>query len=1438
MQRHVNHNIGQGRNPEFKTSTNGMSADELLKRMLIGAGEPAAPFGLVRDERRAPKSANLKLEHDLTRRLSDRAATLNIGMESLVYLAWSLVLGRFCGRDSVTFGAALPPFTKVVPLRIDAATCAAETAVRETYELLTQIRALLPVWGALLPEDPGAAYSLPALFGYGLPEDQVWTGELSAGAWPLAVTTAEQNETLLISAWAQHPAEPATVCAYMRTALERLAAILETVPDAPAASIDVMPSEERRKLLVEWNATDTAYPREKCVHHLIEEQAARTPDAVAVVDDRRTLTYSQLNAQANQLAHHLRSLGVGPEVLVAVCVERSLEMVIGLLAILKAGGAYVPMDPSYPQERLAYMLKDSGPAAWLTLAHLKDMLPGGVHNLPVIVLDTSAPLWAGMPDRNPDLAGLRADHLAYVIYTSGSTGMPKGVMVEHKHLYNYLYWAWHFYTPTTGAAVSSSVSFDATVTSIFTPLLCGGTLQIVPEGSEIDGLSQLLCGNQCARLIKITPAHLDAVGRTVAAQGKQPSAGLLVVGGEALAPSTVRLWQQMQPRVRIVNEYGPTETVVGCVVYEVPADFPLSATTPIGRPIANTQIYILDGCGHPAPIGVEGELYIGGAGVARGYLNRPNMTAERFVADPFSAEPGARMYKTGDLGRWTADGIIEYLGRNDFQVKVRGFRIELGEIEARLAEWEGVSEVNVIAREDSPGDKRLVAYYVAGANIAPEALRAHLLARLPEYMVPAAYVRLDIMPLTHNGKLDRTALPAPDSRAYTRDAYQAPASAVEEKLARIWARVLGLDRISRNANFFDLGGHSLLAIRMLMLLEEEFGASLTLNSLFRAPSIAALSELLQQGGSPSISSPQVVSIQSQGKRPPLFAIIAPTLYRNIAKHLGNTQPVIGLQLFDPTTRPELKYSRLEDVASECVKLIREIQPQGPYSLIGWCVGGVLAFETAQQLAQMGHEISFVGIIDGWAPDYIRRRGAAWLKAVDFATRCKRAYAEIRAGRAMTMRPFVWFRHAPRADASPISSDPELRMIEQLNFEMLLHLWRLQGAYEPKPFHGLVHVFVSQFRPTEWLADPSLGWAPLATEGVETVSLKGDHWSIFVEPSAGQAAATISAGLENHSARSRSKAPSGSATVPPNGQPTPANSLVSIVIPAYNAEKDIARAVRCAISQTYLEIEIIVVDDGSQDGTVHIAREILKSSFKGRWSVLQLGVNRGPSAARNAAVKQAKGEWVQLLDSDDAIAADKIETQMNYARTADPDVSLIYSSWRHVYLEDGNFAPAGPVNTPRYEGKHPLMFCMYYAPLHHGACLIRRSALEQIQGFDETLRSYEDADLLVRLAKKTGRFQFVASNGPAYLWRLYKEQVREGAENTRYKLEDTAMNWVRVVKEAIGKQQIGDVLSCPDDVIVWAQHCTSYARRLFESDARAFKLFLDELRSVDPDFTYP
>lgn len=1457
MQRHVNHTDADSQNSQINTGPSAASPDSLLKRMLGTSNGPAAPFGLFRGERRVPKSAGYELAWQLTTRLRERAAALGISVESLVCLAWSLVLVRLCGQESVTFGAALRPSTRTVPMCIDAANRSAEVAARNTFELVDQIRRFLPSWDALLPKgDPGAAYSLSALFGYGLPEEpgaHAWTEELSAGSWPLAVIVSERAETLLISVWAQDPADPASVCAYMRTALERLLDALETAPGTLAASIDVMPEEERHKLVIEWNATGAAYPRDKCIHHLIEEQAARTPDAVALIDSGRALTYSQLTAQANRLAHHLRRLGVGPEARVAICAERSPELVIGLLGIMKTGGAYVPVDPEHPRERVAYMLKDSAPSAVLTQSHLRDVLPAS-STLPVIAIDGDAPLWANLPESDPECAGLSSNNLAYVIYTSGSTGMPKGAMNAHMGVVNRLLWMQDAFHLTADDAVlqKTPFSFDVSVWEFFWPLLAGARLVMARPGGHKD--PAYLCeaiqrGN--ITTLHFVPSMLQAFLEYEGASSCCRSLKRVICSGEALPVALARRFRERLPDCELHNLYGPTEAAVDVTAWKCGSGTEVTSV-PIGRPIANTRIYILDARGEPVPVGVAGEIFIGGIQVGRGYLNRPDLTAERFVADPFSADAGARMYKTGDLGRWTtgADGVIEYLGRNDFQVKIRGFRIELGEIEARLTEHENVAEAVVLAREDGFGDKHLVAYYVSDVDIALEALRAHLLAKLPEHMVPAAYVRLDHMPLSHNGKLDRKALPAPDSSAHVQGAYEAPAGAIEEKLSRIWENLLGLERISRNANFFDLGGHSLLAIRMLTLIEAELGHSLSLSSLFKAPSIASLSLLLQQGGSPSISSPHVVSIQPEGTKSPLFSVVTPTRYVSIARNLGNDQPMIGLQLFDPAKPFEEKYARLEDAAGECVRLIREIQAKGPYAVIGWCAAGVVAFETAQQLVRMGHEVSFVGIIDGWAPDYVRQRGDAWLKAADLASRCKRAYALLRTGQlsmksamirlfSMLAQQLKWFRRAPSAGINSVSSDPGMERIVQSEEKMWTYLWRLQCAYEPKAFAGRVHIFVGQYRPTGWLGNSSLGWERLATEGVEVVPFEGEHWSIFDEPGAGQAAAIIAAGLQIRSRSSSSMTHSDSRADRPGADVTTSpDPLVSIVIPAYNAEENIGRAIRCAISQTYLKIEIIVVDDGSQDGTVEAARKVLESSFEGPWSVLELGVNKGASAARNAALKQATGEWIQFIDSDDAIAADKIETQMKYARTADPGVSAVYSSWRHVYLEEGNFVPAGPVNAPRVDDKHPLMFCMYYSPLHHGACLIRRSALERVRGFNEIMRSYEDADLLIRLAKETGRFQFVASKNPSYLWRLYKEQAREGEKNARYRLEETAMNWMRIVKEAAGNRPIRDILPSPDDMTVWAHHRTSYAQRLFDSDSEAFKRFMEELRSVDPDFIYP
>ncbi|MEQ1514405.1 MAG: amino acid adenylation domain-containing protein [Lysobacteraceae bacterium] len=638
----------------------------------------------------------------------------------------------------------------------------------------------------------------------------------------------------------------------------RLLQGMATDPALPIARLPMLDERERECVLDTWNQTAKAYPRDLQVHALFEAQAARTPEAIALSCGERQMSYAELDHRANRLAHHLRESGVGPEDRIAICMERSFEMVVGLLGVLKAGGAYVPMDPASPQERLAYMIRDSAPVAILSHSSVGDRL--SMATCPVLLLDTQ---WTQIAERSqatPQVSGLVSSHLAYVIYTSGSTGQPKGVMVEHHGLNNYLRWALETYAQgrAIDAVVSSPLVFDATITSLYIPLISGGCAKLIRDGDELAGLESLLSTSDGFELIKITPAHLAATGQRLASQEIRPASKLFVVGGEALPATTVAQWRELSPDSTIVNEYGPTETVVGCVVHDTSAGGESGGNVPIGRPIANTRIYILDSQRQPVPMGVVGELYIGGAGVARGYLNQPGLTAERFLDDPFSAEPAARMYRTGDLGRWLPDGNIEYLGRNDFQVKIRGFRIELGEIEAALAACEGVREAAVIAREDSPGEKRLVAYYIADTMLDAGDLRQRLSQHLPEYMLPAAFVRMEAWPLTSNGKLDRKALPAPEGDAYASRGYEAPQGEVETALARIWSELLRIERIGRYDHFFELGGHSLLAVQLISRLHNAFHVEVPLRAVFESPTLSQLADRIAQADASQLSAIAVV----------------------------------------------------------------------------------------------------------------------------------------------------------------------------------------------------------------------------------------------------------------------------------------------------------------------------------------------------------------------------------------------------------------------------------------------------------------------------------------------------------------------------------------------------------------------------------------------------
>ncbi|MGA4295062.1 amino acid adenylation domain-containing protein, partial [Ralstonia nicotianae] len=626
-----------------------------------------------------------------------------------------------------------------------------------------------------------------------------------------------------------------------RATIERYLGYLQRLLKAMAADdsqevnrIALLDEGERTQLLESWNETAAAYPQASTIHGLFEAQVRRTPEAIAVVHEGQQVSYAELNARANRVAHALRRLGVGPDARVGLCAERSVELVIGLLGILKAGGGYVPLDPSYPQDRLAYMLEDSAPVAVLAQSNTREQL--GALSVPVLDLD--GPLEEA--EHDPQVTGLEPHHLAYVIYTSGSTGRPKGVMVEHRGLSNLLDW----YLEDLGLCsddtvlLVSSYSFDLTQKNILGPLLAGGRLHLA--GPFVPDALVAQIRREGITHINLSPSAFHAL---IDAAGAEGLGGLrrVVLGGEPIQPA--RLQALPEPRPRFINSYGPTECsdVVAWHALDAELDRYRAASVPLGRSVRNVRLYVLDAHRQPVPTGVAGEIYVGGAGVGRGYRNLPELTAACFLADPFHGEGQARMYKTGDLGRWLANGSLEYLGRSDDQVKLRGFRVELGEIGASLARCDGVREAAVLAREDAPGEPRLVAYYIAepGAEVEASALRRHMQAQLPEHMVPAAYVRLAHLPLTPNGKLDRRALPAPAADAYARRRYVAPQGDVETMLAELWQDLLGVERVGRHDDFFELGGHSLLAMS-LMARMDELGLSADVRVLFTQPTLAGL----------------------------------------------------------------------------------------------------------------------------------------------------------------------------------------------------------------------------------------------------------------------------------------------------------------------------------------------------------------------------------------------------------------------------------------------------------------------------------------------------------------------------------------------------------------------------------------------------------------------
>jgi amino acid adenylation domain-containing protein len=935
---------------------------------------------------------SFKLPKDLSEQLKSLSREEHATLFMLLEAGFATLLHRYTGQEDILVGTPISGRTRseterLVGYFLNTVVLRAQFSERMNFRaLLQQVRekALgayahpdLPfdrLVADLAPErDPSRSPVYQVMFVLHNP-DGVSEVSTASGNRELSTGTSKFDLTLVLSETKDGlegmieyntdlfaPASIRRMCGHYQKLLEAIA----EDPEQSISKLTMLTSAEREQVLVGWNQTGADYAgMDRCLHELIADQAARTPDQVALVFEQKRLTYGELNRRANQLARHLQGLGVGPEILVGLYVDRSLEMIVGLLGILKAGGAYVPMDPAYPKERIGYILEDSKAPIVLTQKSLAHELPEFTGQ--PVCLDSDWAQIATQAEENP-VSQAKPENLAYVLFTSGSTGRPKGVALEHRCAVSFVQWGKQVFTSKEleGVLFSTSMCFDLSVFEMFVTLSAGGKIIIAPD---VLHLPNLPAKNEIT-LINTVPS---AISELLRVGGVPDSVKTINLAGEPLSDSLAAQIYASTRVEHVYNLYGPTETTT----YSTYTLVPRGGAVTVGKPIANTQVYIVDANRKPVPIGVPGELFIAGAGVARGYYGRPDLTSERFVPNPFSGRTGARMYRTGDVCNWLPDGDIRYVGRADHQVKLRGFRIELGEIEAAMERHPAVRKAFAMVREDKPGLKRLVAYFETKKESAqPEAgdLREHLKKALPEYMVPSNYIPLERLPLTPNGKIDRKALPAPDDQAApgAPDSV-APRDAIEQMLSQIWAKVLNVKRIGLHDNFFDLGGHSLLAVRIVADVEKMFGTRLPLATLLQAPTIAELAEILRkENWTPPWSS--LIPLRPGGSKPPLFLMHSHggnvIEYYALANQLDSDQPVYALQARGLDGKI-VKGRSMEEVAASYVEEIRSFQPEGPYYLGGFCLGGSIALAAAQQLTTAGQEVALVILIQSTHPDAI------------------------------------------------------------------------------------------------------------------------------------------------------------------------------------------------------------------------------------------------------------------------------------------------------------------------------------------------------------------------------------------------------------------------------------------------------------------------------------
>lgn len=854
----------------------------------------------------------------------------------------------------------------------------------------------------------------------------------------------------------------------------------QTISELPCLSED-----ERRLVVEEWNRTAAPYPANECLHQLFERQAQRTPSACAVEQGERRLSYAELNETANQLAYYLRSSGVRSDDRVAICLGSSPEFLISLLAVMKAGGACVPLDPAYPNQRQRFMLDDVQARALLTRPEILAEL--GPTATPAIELNVVWPFVRQQSKQN--LSDTCApENLAYVIYTSGSTGTPKGVLLGHRGLVNHSTAAVELYGLSAGDRMLqfSSISFDIAIEEIFPTWLAGGTVVLKDTAFSLgfQEFSDFIRKHEITALDLPTAYWHEWTNYLFDHKQRPPEKlRLVVVGGEKVSAPVLQRWHSLAGnKVRWVNTYGPSEASVIATSYEPVADQAGTVTNvPIGRPIANVRIYLLDGSLEPVPVGERGELYIGGAGIAQGYLNRPGLTEEKFVRDGFSGEVGARLYRTGDMARYRPDGEIEFLGREDDQVKIRGFRVEPGEIEEVLGRHPKVREAAVVAHEEESGEKRLAAYVVLakGPAASESELRGFLSEQLPDYLVPSAFVILEAMPVTANGKVDRKSLPKPAAQFEPEGDAAGEADPLQRRVLKIWREVLGRP-IGLGDNFFESGGHSLLAAKLMHRVGQVVGRPLPLALLLESPTVERLLVVLrQEGWSRHWSS--LVGIQTEGSQPPFFCIhgVGGNVvgFRDLGRHMGPTHPFYGLQARGLDGR-EPHLSSIEEMASHYLREIASVQPRGPYFLGGFSFGGLVAYEMAQQLRAQGEEVGLLVLFDTY-PGNLSPMTSSLLKSL----RKPSKQLLVQLGRSVRRRTRVLWRM--------LTFPRPLREVFQAN-------GRAAGKYRLKPFTGPVMLFRASEQSLR-NEDPYAAWRELLAGGLEIQDIPGSHNGILVEP---------------------------------------------------------------------------------------------------------------------------------------------------------------------------------------------------------------------------------------------------------------------------------------------------------------------------------------------------